>query len=147
MMTQTEEKTTPPITATNHATRAIAAALGFILALSLTLGGAWAYKTTTAAKAEWPGHVTSADISRWMVDMTPSITASEDDVETLTDIACMEYANTNREGNTVADAIGNTIKDNSLNITADVSDSERNTAIAVMALTYRCPSYIGREFK
>ena len=148
-MTQTDENTSssPPIITTRPATRAVAAALGFILAFTLTLGGGWAYKTITAAKADWPGTVTSADLSRWMADATPSITVSDDDVETLTGAACKEYTNPDDDTTTVADAVGNAIKDNGLNITTDVSDEERDTIISAMALTYRCPSYIGREFK
>ena len=82
-----------------------------------------------------------------MADATPSITVSDDDVETLTGAACKEYTNSGDDTTTVADAVGNAIKDNGLNITTDVSDEERDTIISAMALTYRCPSYIGREFK
>ena len=132
---------------TGFSTKVLAGALAALVAFALVLGGCWLYKNSKSVSAAWPGDVRAAEVTQWLLDADPSIDASEDDVDELTKVACEEYSSDAREDNAVANSVGAAIDDNDMNVVTDAEANDRNVIISSMALSYRCPQYIGGEIK
>lgn len=132
---------------TGISTKVLACTLAALVAFALVLGGCWLYKNSKSVSAAWPGDVHAAEVAQWMVDSDPSIDASEDDVDELTKVACDEYGSDERGGNSVANAVGAAIDDKDMDVVTDTEANDRNVIISSMALSYRCPQYIGGEIK
>lgn len=132
---------------TGISAKVLAGVLAALVAFALVLGGCWLYKNTKSVSASWPGDVHAAEVSQWLLDSDPSIDASEDDVNELTKVACDEYSSNPREDNSVANAVGAAIDDKGMNVVTDAEANDRNVIISSMALSYRCPQYIGSEIK
>ena len=105
------------------------------------------YKSTTASAASWPGNVNAEQVSGWLEKTTPSISISKEDAELVTHVACEEYAKEDRGENSVAEAVNKAIADKGIAIDTDADEAERDTIISAMAVTYRCPQFLGREVK
>lgn len=132
---------------TGISAKVLAGVLAALVAFALVLGGCWLYKNTKSVAASWPGDVHAAEVSQWLLDSDPSIDASEEDVNELTKVACDEYSSNPREDNSVANAVGAAIDDKGMNVVTDAEANDRNVIISSMALSYRCPQYIGSEIK
>lgn len=132
---------------TGISAKVLAGVLAALVAFALVLGGCWLYKNSKSVSAAWPGDVHAAEVAQWMVDSDPSIDASEEDVDELTKVACDEYGSDERGGNSVANAVGAAIDDKNMDVVTDTEANDRNVIISSMALSYRCPQYIGGEIK
>lgn len=132
---------------TGISTKVLACALAALVAFALVLGGCWLYKNSKSVSAAWPGDVHAAEVAQWMRDADTSIDASEEDVDELTKVACDEYSSDTREDNSVANSVGAAIDDKDMNVATDAEANDRNVIISSMALSYRCPQYIGGEIK
>mgnify|MGYP006866318142 CR=1 FL=1 len=132
---------------TGISAKVLAGVLAALVAFALVLGGCWLYQNSKSVSAAWPGDVRAAEVSKWMRDADTPVDASEEDVDELTKVACDEYSSDHREDNSVANAVGAAIDDKDMDVATDAEANDRNVIISSMALSYRCPQYIGGEIK
>lgn len=132
---------------TGISAKVLAGVLAALVAFALVLGGCWLYQNSKSVSAAWPGDVRAAEVSKWMRDADTPVDASEEDVDELTKVACDEYSSDHREDNSVANAVGAAIDDKDMSVDTDAEANDRNVIISSMALSYRCPQYIGGEIK